>query len=85
MTSQIQSLYDDTVDLLKTLDENQLTAVHSVIVELTVAQKKWESPLGINTEEELWAHIDNSIDQIASGEYQDAEEFEKEMMIGIPE
>ena len=83
MTIQAQSIYNDTVDLLKTLDENQLTAVHSMIIELTDNKDEWHSPLGIKTEEELWAHIDHSLAQIDSGECIDSEEFEKEMMAGI--
>ena len=50
---QVQSVYEDTVDLLKHLDENQLMAIHSVIVELTTAQEKWHSPLEIHSDEEL--------------------------------
>ena len=50
---EAQSIYDDTIDSLKTFDESQLKAVHSVIVELTVAQEKWHSRLGIKTEDDL--------------------------------
>ncbi len=61
------SIYNDTVDLLKLLDANQLSAVHSIIVELAEKNDAWSSPLGINTETELWDHIDHSLSQAKAG------------------
>lgn len=80
MTLQAQSIYDDTVDLLKTLDESQLRAIHSVIVELTAAREKWHSPLGIKTEE-LWNHIDHSLSQAKAGQGRDADDVIKNLIV----
>ena len=80
MTLQAQSIYDDTVDLLKTLDESQLKAIHSVIVQLTAAREKWHSPLGIKTEEELWNHIDHSLSQAKAGQGRDADDVIEDLM-----
>ena len=77
---QVQSVYEDTVDLLKSLDESQLRAIHSVIVELTTAQEKWHSPLGIHSDEEMWDHIDLSLKQARAGEGRDADEVIDDLM-----
>ena len=77
---QVQSVYEDTVDLLKHLDENQLMAIHSVIVELTTAQEKWHSPLEIHSDEEMWDHIDLSLKQARAGEGRDADEVIDDLM-----
>ena len=73
MIMQTQSIYDDTIDLLKTLDEDQLLAVHSIIVELSSVNRRSGSPLGINSEEEMWSHIDHSLKQAKAGEGRDAD------------
>ncbi len=67
------SVYDDTVNLLKGLDANQLMAVHSVIVELANKNKGWISPLGITSEEQLWGHVDHSLEQAKAGEGRDSD------------
>ena len=74
MTATMQSIYDDTVDLIGKLDERQLTAVHSIIVELSAKNRDRISPLGIGNEEELWAHIDHSLSQAKSGLGRDADD-----------
>ena len=67
------SVYEDTVNLLKGLDAKQLMAVHSIIVELADKNEKWNSPLGITTEGQLWEHIDHSLDQAKTGKGRDAD------------
>ena len=79
MTAQAQTVYDETVDLLKELNETQLMAVHSVVVEMTIVQNKSSNLLGIQTEDELWNHIDHSLAQAKAGKGRDADEFIKEL------
>ncbi len=69
-----QAIYNDTIDLLKQLDERQLVAVHAIVVELSGRNTEWESPLGIQNEEQLWAHIDHSLDQAQRGIGRDADD-----------
>ena len=80
MTATMQSLYDDTVDLLGKLDEKQLVAVHSIIVELSAKNNEWMSPIGIESEEQLWAHIDDSLSQAKAGMGRDAEEVVNDLL-----
>ena len=68
------SVYEDTVSLLKTLDANQLNAVHAVIVELAGKNEGWSSPMEITTEEQLWSHIDHSLEQAKAGMGRDADD-----------
>ena len=68
------SIYDDTVDLLRLLDLNQLTAIHSIIVELAAKNDARISPLGIETEDQLWARIDHSLAQANAGYGRDADD-----------
>jgi hypothetical protein len=75
LTIQAEELYHETVSLLKNLDEEQLQTVHSMVMELSAVHKKWKSPLGIETEEQLWEHIDHSIAQAKAGEGCDAVEM----------
>ena len=75
----VQALYDDTVDLLGTLDEGQLVAVHAIIVQLST-KNEWRSPLGIGSEDELWAHIDHSLQQAKMGQGRDADEVIDDLM-----
>ena len=74
------SVYEDTVNLLKGLSANQLTAVHSIIVELTEKNEEWKSPLGITTDEQLWAHIDHSLDQAKAGMGRAADDVINDLM-----
>ncbi len=46
-----------------------------MVMELSAVHKKWKSPLGIETEEQLWEHIDHSIAQAKAGEGCDAVEM----------
>ena len=75
-----QVIYNDTVDLLKNLDERQLIAVHAIIVELAEKNTNWRSPLGINTDEQLWSHIDHSLMQAKKGIGRDADEVIDDLM-----
>jgi len=73
------SVYEDTVSLLKTLSVDQLEAVHSIIVELADVNK-WNSPLNITTDEQLWDHIDHSLAQAKAGKGRDADEVIDDLM-----
>ena len=73
------SVYEDTVSLLKTLSVDQLEAVHSIIVELADVNK-WNSPLNIITDEQLWDHIDHSLAQAKAGKGRDADEVIDDLM-----
>lgn len=73
------SVYEDTVSLLKTLSVDQLEAVHSIIVELADVNK-WNSPLNITTDEQLWNHIDHSLAQAKAGKGRDADEVIDDLM-----
>lgn len=73
-------MYEDTVGLLKTLDAGQLTAVHAIIVELSVKNRPWYSPLEIETEEQLWNHIDHSLAQAKAGLSKDTDDLIQELM-----
>lgn len=79
MSPQAKSIYDDTINLLKDLDDNQLQAVHSVIAQFSLANS-WNSPLKISTEEELWSHIEHSLSQAKAGEGTDADELIDSLM-----
>lgn len=74
------SVYEETVSLLKGLDPKQLMAVHSIIVELANKNDKWNSPLGITTDEQLWDHIDHSLEQAKAGKGRDADEVIGDLM-----
>ena len=75
------SIYEDTVSLLKTLDEEQLNAIHLIISELTDKNEKWISPLGISTDEQLWGHIDSSLAQARAALGRDADEVIDDLML----
>ena len=74
MMKEPQAIYNDTVNLLKDLDDRQLYAVHAIIVELAAGNNSGKSPLGIDTEEQLWAHIDHSLEQARNGLGRDADD-----------
>ena len=67
------------MSLLKTLDENQLNAIHLIISELAEKNEKLISPLGITTYEQLWGHIDSSLAQAKEGLGRDADKVIQEM------
>ena len=75
-----QAIYNDTVDLLGQLDERQLVAVHAIIVELSAKNADRNSPLGIQTEDQLWAHIDHSLEQAKNGTGRDPDEVIDDLM-----
>ncbi len=75
--------------LLSGLTEEELYAVQAVIIAFlnknmvgSVSGKI--SPFRPQTEEQLLARIDHSIAQIEAGLVTDSEEFEEEMLAGIP-
>lgn len=78
--ASVQAMYEDTVNLLSRLDEKQLVAVHAIIVELSSKNDEWISPLGIDSEEQLWNHIDHSLAQAKAGMGKDADELIDELM-----
>ncbi len=80
MTAAMQSMYNDTIELLGKLDERQLLAVHSIIVELSAKNSVWESPLGISTEEQLWSHIDHSLAQAKAGIGREADDVINDLL-----
>lgn len=69
----METVYNDTVDRLRGLNMNQLIAVRSFVVELG-DEGQFVSPLGVETEEQLWEHIDYSLSQAKAGEGRDADE-----------
>ena len=73
---------EKTIDLLEEMDEDQLHAIQAVakILIFRKPEKFRESPLGFKTEEELWAHIDHSLDQAKSGAGRDADEVIDDLM-----
>ena len=73
MTASAMAIYNETVDLLKLLDENQLKKVHSLIVDISASPDTDYSPLGISTEEQLWDHIELSVSHARQGVGRDAD------------
>ena len=73
---------EKTIDLLEEMDDDQLQAIQTVakILIFKKPEGKWESPLGIKTEEELWAHIDHSLAQAKAGEDRDADDVIEDLM-----
>ena len=61
MTASAEAVYNETVDLLKKLDEDQLKIVHTILVDMSSSDGPEDSPLGISTDEELWDHIELSL------------------------
>lgn len=53
----------------------QVDAIVSyIIVQLANKNDGWSSPLGITTENQLWDHIDHSLEQAKAGNGRDADE-----------
>ena len=67
MTLEGNHIYNKTVDMMHYLTDQQLSAVYTIVVGMVENESTWESPLGIETEEQMWAHIDHSLDQIKEG------------------
>lgn len=82
---------DYTYDLLSGLSDDELEAVQAVVIAFLKKDRQTKSELNQNaytpfkakTEEQLVSRIDHSLEQIKSGHYQDAEEFEKELFAEI--
>ncbi len=86
------SVLDYTIDLLTVLSDRELEAIQSVAIAFLNSKNDItdETQIGANivpftpqTEEQLLTRIDHSIGQIKSGNYQDAEEVENELLTGI--
>ena len=74
MMPAINNVYDDTANLLRHLDERQLRAVRSIIIELSEKNDSWQSPLGIENEKQLWDHIDQSLEHAKIGVGRDSDD-----------
>lgn len=85
------SMLDYTYDLLTELSDDELVAVQNVAIAFikkgvgsTVENSSGEvRPFQPQTEEQLLARIDHSLSQIDQGLYEDAEDVENEMLMGI--
>ena len=78
MTIAARRTYEDIVDKLQDLNDQQLTAIHTIIIGLV--DNKYISPLDIKTEEQLWEHIDHSVAQADAGIGEDADVVISELM-----
>ena len=82
---------DFTYDLLTSLTDDELEAVQAVAIAFlkknrqTVTDRLQDTytPFQAKTEDQLVSRIDHSLEQIKSGNYQDAEDFEKELFAEI--
>ena len=84
MTMTVDELHrsselEKTKRMLSSLTDWQIHAVQTMIRDFFLTPAK-ENPFRPLTEEELIERIDRGIAQGKRGEYQDAEEFEAEMM-----
>ena len=75
----VETMYNDTVERLKGLNIRQLMAVRSFVIELG-DEDAFASPLGIQSEEELWQHIDHSLAQAKAGKGREADEVIDDLM-----
>ena len=78
MTIAARRTYDDIVEKLAELSDQQLTAIHTIIIGLV--DNGYVSSLNITTEEELWAHIDHSVAQADAGVGEDSDLVIDELM-----
>ncbi|MBQ6504612.1 MAG: hypothetical protein IJI57_11940 [Flexilinea sp.] len=79
---------DFTYDLLSSLTDDELEAVQAVAIAFLKKDRQTKlqdmyTPFQAKTEDQLISRIDHSLEQIKSGKYQDAEEFEKELFTEI--
>ncbi len=84
--SQLDYMYG----LLSELSDEELKAVQTVVIAFINKRVKNRSgskvtPFQPQTEEQLFNRIDHSLAQIDRGNYTDSEQFEEEMLAGIPE
>ena len=85
------STLDYTYDLLAELSDDELVAVQSIAIAFikksiskNIRSSSDEvSPFQPQTEEQLLTRIDHSLSQIDQGLYEDAEDIENEMLMGI--
>ena len=85
------SQLDYTYDLLSGLSEDELEAVQAVAIAFLKKNRENKFvdegddniPFRAQTEEQLIARIDHSLEQIKKGQFQDSEEFEKELFAEI--
>ena len=85
------STLDYTCDLLSELSDDELIAVQSVAIAFirngirnsTKNSSEEIRPFQPQTERQLLARIDHSLDQIKQSLYEDAEDVESEMIMGI--
>ena len=78
MTIAARRTYDDIVERLGELNDQQLAAIHTIIIGLV--DNRYVSPLNITTEDELWAHIDHSVAQADAGVGEDSDLVIDELM-----
>ena len=74
MAESAQSIYENTIDLMRYLDDDQLLAIRAIVIELSAVRIPWKSPLGITNDKQLFAHIDHSLAQAKEGIGRDADE-----------
>ena len=67
MTLENDHIYNKTINMMQYLTDQQLSALYTIVIGMVGNESKWESPLGIETEEQMWAHIDHSLYQIKEG------------------
>ena len=77
-TVNTPSLYDNTVDMLQMLDDNELQAIQSV-VKMLIAAPKTSRPYQPLTEDQLFERIDTALKHAEEGIYEDAEDAENEI------
>ena len=62
------------------MDDGQLKAAHAVIMKYPIQSISPGSPLGIQIEDQLWTHIDHSLEQTNGGIGRDADEVIDDLM-----
>ena len=77
---EFQVIENKPVDLLGKLDERQFAEVHAIIVEPSINSIDSNSLLNIQNEDQLWEHIDHSLNQAKSGIGREADEVFDDLM-----
>ena len=78
MTVAAQKTYNEIVEKLQDLNEQQLSAIHTIVDGLI--DNEYISPLDIQSDEQLWEHIDHSVAQADAGIGEDADTVIKELI-----
>ncbi len=78
MTITARRTYEDIVEKLQELNDQQLIAIHTIIIGLV--NNQFISPLDIKSDEQLWKHIDHSLTQADAGIGEDADIVIAELM-----